>query len=98
MIKTTEALEVAFNPSYEDLKLEYIASIPYCILFCANAEDFVPDTVNGVQGTYIGSNKSVGSGGRNHSPLPYFCRCVNPISIRMGVILAYVILVNTPNT
>jgi len=50
LIKTTEALEVAFNPSYEDLKLEYIASIPYCILFCANAEDFVPDTVNGVQG------------------------------------------------
>ena len=50
LLKTTEALEVAFISSYEDLKMEYIASIPYCLLFCANADDFVPDSQNIAQG------------------------------------------------
>lgn len=43
LIKTTDALGHAFTASFEDLQNEYISAIPYCILFCANAEDFVLD-------------------------------------------------------
>ena len=50
LLKTTEAMNVEFMSSYEDLKLEYIASIPYCLLFCANADDFIPDPENIAQG------------------------------------------------
>lgn len=36
-----EKLNIAFTPTFEEFHGEFIQSIPYCLLFCANADDFI---------------------------------------------------------
>ena len=42
-----EKLSIAFTPTFEEFHGEFIQSIPYCLLFCANADDFTLDPDQG---------------------------------------------------
>ena len=43
LMSTLDTLGTQIHLTIDDLRKEYVASLPYCLVFCANAQDFVPD-------------------------------------------------------
>ena len=42
-----DKLNVAFSHTFEEFHGEFVQSMPYCLLFCANADDFTPEPNQG---------------------------------------------------